>query len=296
MANVNDFLPWATGMGANVLTQPEYVANPAVAAGVATGTAVSALYNKAQRQGSFWGAVLAQFIINELAQDVLDDGNVASHVTQFANAVLALTSIYALINSPTFTGVPAGPTAAPGTNTTQLSTTAFTTGAITTLNAALTAAINLKAPNNSPNLTGSPTIANTPAPGDSSHLIADTAFVEGEITTAIAGYPVTHVVRSAGHAIVQNNGFSVAHGLSSVEYVIGWAVCVNNNNGYTAAQKIMIGSTLNDSPRTTIGFDGANMFIYFDATTMQLQDHGGGGTGAITSPNWTITLNAYGRP
>jgi hypothetical protein len=29
------------------------------------------------------------------------------------------------LNSPTFTGVPAGPTAAPGTNTTQLATTAF---------------------------------------------------------------------------------------------------------------------------------------------------------------------------
>jgi hypothetical protein len=35
------------------------------------------------------------------------------------------------INSPVFTGVPAGPTAAPGTNTTQLATTAFTSAAIT---------------------------------------------------------------------------------------------------------------------------------------------------------------------
>ena len=32
--------------------------------------------------------------------------------------------------SPTFTGVPAGPTAAPGTNTTQVATTAFVTAAV----------------------------------------------------------------------------------------------------------------------------------------------------------------------
>lgn len=39
----------------------------------------------------------------------------------------------AAIASPTFTGTPAGPTAAPGTNTTQLATTAFTTAAIAAL-------------------------------------------------------------------------------------------------------------------------------------------------------------------
>lgn len=37
---------------------------------------------------------------------------------------------YALLASPTFTGVPAAPTAAPGTNTTQIATTAFVTAAI----------------------------------------------------------------------------------------------------------------------------------------------------------------------
>lgn len=37
------------------------------------------------------------------------------------------------ITSPTFAGIPAGPTAAPGTNTTQLATTAFVRAAITAL-------------------------------------------------------------------------------------------------------------------------------------------------------------------
>lgn len=38
-------------------------------------------------------------------------------------------ALYALLASPTFTGVPAAPTASPGTNTTQLATTAFVTAA-----------------------------------------------------------------------------------------------------------------------------------------------------------------------
>lgn len=41
--------------------------------------------------------------------------------------------LLAQLESPSFTGTPAGPTAAPGTNTTQLATTAFTQAAITAL-------------------------------------------------------------------------------------------------------------------------------------------------------------------
>jgi hypothetical protein len=42
-------------------------------------------------------------------------------------------SAYAPLANPTFTGVPAGPTAAPGTNTTQLATTAFIQAALAAL-------------------------------------------------------------------------------------------------------------------------------------------------------------------
>ena len=48
---------------------------------------------------------------------------------QTAAQVTASLGPYALIASPTFTGVPAAPTPAPGTNTTQLATTAFVTAA-----------------------------------------------------------------------------------------------------------------------------------------------------------------------
>lgn len=47
----------------------------------------------------------------------------ASTLTNYLTVAAA--SAFAPIASPTFTGIPAGPTAAPGTNTTQLATTAF---------------------------------------------------------------------------------------------------------------------------------------------------------------------------
>ena len=76
------------------------------------------------------------------------------------------------IASPTFTGVPAGPTAAAGTNTTQLATTAF----VAAVKAALDATDALKAPLASPGLTGTPT-APTAAAGTNTTQLATTAFV-----------------------------------------------------------------------------------------------------------------------
>jgi hypothetical protein len=73
------------------------------------------------------------------------------------------------LNSPTFTGTPAAPTAAAGTNTTQLATTAF-----------VTTADNLKANLNSPTFTGTPA-APTATNTTSSTQIATTAYVKGQI-------------------------------------------------------------------------------------------------------------------
>ena len=124
------------------------------------------------------------------------DGTIADNIDLAAKANLA---------NPAFTGIPTGPTAAAGTNTTQLATTAFTQSAVAALIASspaaldtlnelatalgndpnfattITNALALKAPLNSPVLTGDPQ-APTPAIGDNDTSIATTAFVQ----TAIA--------------------------------------------------------------------------------------------------------------
>ena len=72
------------------------------------------------------------------------------------------------LDSPNFTGTPTAPTAAAGTNTTQLATTAFVMGSFV-----------------SPNLTGTPTTSDATA-GASSSQIANTKFVTNGISTAVS--------------------------------------------------------------------------------------------------------------
>jgi hypothetical protein len=83
--------------------------------------------------------------------------------------------------SPELTGVPTAPTAAPGTNTTQIATTAF----VNTANS-------LKANIASPTLTGTPA-APTAAPGTNTTQIATTAFVS-EHTSLTAAHGATGAV------------------------------------------------------------------------------------------------------
>ena len=109
-------------------------------------------------------------------------------------------SYFAPIASPALTGVPTAPTAALGTNTTQLSTTAFvqaalaalvdsSPAALNTLNelaaalgddenfaTTMTNALALKAPLSSPTFTGTPA-APTAAAGTNTTQVATTAFV-----------------------------------------------------------------------------------------------------------------------
>lgn len=135
------------------------------------------------------------------------DGLGGSSVTSVAGKTGAVTLVVgdvsgaAPLASPTFTGTPAAPTASPGTNTTQVSTTAFVQAAIAALVASSPAALNTlnelaaalgndpnfattvtnllagKAPLTSPALTGTPT-APTASQADNSTKIATTAYVD----------------------------------------------------------------------------------------------------------------------
>jgi len=72
---VNNFKPFGVGKVANVTTQADYEALPALDSGFSSGKASSAQINKALRQGTVMSSVLAQFIANLSGKDVLDDGN-----------------------------------------------------------------------------------------------------------------------------------------------------------------------------------------------------------------------------
>ncbi|MCT9017148.1 hypothetical protein N6G05_26715 [Cupriavidus gilardii] len=82
-----DFLPFATGSGANVMSQAEWAALTQRLSGFQSGVAQSAQLNKAWRQSSIMAAVIAQFISDITGQDVIDDGTTASILANLKAAV-----------------------------------------------------------------------------------------------------------------------------------------------------------------------------------------------------------------
>lgn len=88
MAN-NDFLPFAGGVGSNVLTQSAYAALAARTAGFSAGVAKSAELNKVWRQSSIIASVVAQVVSDITGKDSVDDGATASLVANLKDAIRA---------------------------------------------------------------------------------------------------------------------------------------------------------------------------------------------------------------
>jgi hypothetical protein len=82
-----DFLPIATGTGANVDSQANFVGSGYQVTGFTSGLSKSFQFNKAWRQASMMAAALANFISNQLGINVLDDGNLPELITNLTNAL-----------------------------------------------------------------------------------------------------------------------------------------------------------------------------------------------------------------
>lgn len=148
----------------------------------------------------------------QLSNDTSSSSETQAATPKAVKAVMDETKLKAPIESPALAGKPTAPTAAPGTNNTQISTTAFVQAAIAALvnsspavldtlgelaaslgndaNFATTMAnaLGLKAPLQSPVLTGTPT-APTAAAGNNTTQLATTAFVQAAITALINSSP-----------------------------------------------------------------------------------------------------------
>lgn len=84
-----DYLPFATGVAANVDTQGNYAGSGYQVDGFAAGLAQSKQLNKVWRQSSMMSAALANFISNILGISVLDDGNLAALIANLTSAIAA---------------------------------------------------------------------------------------------------------------------------------------------------------------------------------------------------------------
>ena len=82
----NNFKAFALDPNANVMSQADWEALPALLSGFTAGKASSAQVNKALRQATTIGALVGQFIANSGA-DALDNADVNGLVTKFTNAL-----------------------------------------------------------------------------------------------------------------------------------------------------------------------------------------------------------------
>lgn len=90
MSVENDFIPFAVGGSANVLSQAAYAALTSLTQnGFSAGIAPSVQLNKVWRQSSIMAAVIASFIVAETGQSAIDDGTTATLLANFTNAVNA---------------------------------------------------------------------------------------------------------------------------------------------------------------------------------------------------------------
>lgn len=183
----NNFKPFATGTGANVMGQADWEALAALTTGFQSGKASSAQVNKAIRQALFIASALAQYTADKSGQNVLDDGDVAGFITKmhtafstdFQSLDATLTALAGLAGGanklPYFTGVDA----LAQTDITSIGRDIIGQTSISNVLSYLTAA-----PLSSPALTGIPT-APTAATGTNTTQLATTAFVQSALTALL---------------------------------------------------------------------------------------------------------------
>ncbi|HFP1585667.1 TPA: tail fiber protein [Escherichia coli] len=178
----------------------------------ASSLAVKKAYGLANSKYTAQDASTTQKGLVQLSSETNSDSETMAATPKAVKSVKDLADTKAPIESPSLTGTPTAPTAAQGTNSTQIANTAFVKAAITALiNGApgtldtlkeIAAAINndpnfsttinnalaLKAPLASPALTGIPT-APTAAQGTNNTQIATTAYVRAAISALVGSSP-----------------------------------------------------------------------------------------------------------
>lgn len=228
--------------------------------------------------------------LNELAAAIGNDSNFATTIT---NAL----ALKANIASPALTGTPTAPTAAAGTNTTQIATTAFVGTAVSNLVASAPAALDTlnelatalgndasfsttitnslaaKAPLASPALTGTPT-APTAALGTNTTQLATTEFVQSAATAAVTSSneytdeAVAGLGNSLPNIYVPISDIGVSDGVASL-----------NSSGKVPDTQLDIDEKIQDVAAKLIT-DGThtNISVSYDDTnaTLNLSTEGGG--------------------
>mgnify|MGYP006136567201 CR=1 FL=1 len=217
---------------------------------------------------------------NFASKDALPTGNAlktvsGTEIDDEFSSIQTSVATKANLSAPTFTGIPAAPTAATATNSTQIATTAFT-------QAAIVAGVVAKAPIDAPTFTGVPA-APTAAAGTNTTQLATTAFVQAATPTAATINGLAYPVGSVYTSVVATNP-------NSLLGVGTWAAF--------GAGRVLVGINASDSDFNTVEEVGGAKTDSHTLTLNEIPSHVHGYTGiqGTGNPDGSSDSVAAGQP
>ena len=204
---------------------------------------------------------------NFASKDALPTGNAlktvsGTEIDDEFSSIQTSVATKANLSAPTFTGIPAAPTPATATNSTQIATTAFT-------QAAIVAGVAAKAPIDAPTFTGVPA-APTAAVGTNTTQLATTAFVQAATPTAATINGLAYPVGSVYTSVVATNP-------NSLLGVGTWAAF--------GAGRVLVGINASDSDFNTVEEVGGAKTDSHTLTLNEIPSHVHGYTGVTGTGN-----------
>jgi hypothetical protein len=200
-----DYLPVATGGGADVDTQAEFAGSGYQQNGFVVGIAQPSQANKVWRQSSMIASAIATAISELLNIDILDDGNLANLVANFKAALATSAS----------GGVLTQATRPFGDNTNDVANTAFVQAAVSPVSAAAGAA----------QTTANTGVANAAtAQGTANTALADAVAAQTTATTALANAATAQTAANAAQTTANT-------ALADIGAIVTRGPLITNANG-----------------------------------------------------------------
>ena len=209
--------------------------------------------------------------------------------------------------SPTFTGTPAAPTAAPGTNTTQISTTAFVTAAIAALSTVYQAASAVLTALAGIGTAVAGDIIYATGAGTWGRLAKGTALQTLRMNAGatapewVAPSPFQCAFESSQQTITAAGALTIAHGLSAApKLYMAVLKCTTAEHGYSIGDEVAINPSSHDSTSGTnrglsIVPDATNLNIRFgsNSAAINVLNKTTGAIVGITPASWALVLRAW---
>lgn len=209
--------------------------------------------------------------------------------------------------SPTFTGTPAAPTAAPGTNTTQISTTAFVTAAIAALSTVYQAASAVLTALAGIGTAVAGDIIYATGAGTWGRLAKGTALQTLRMNAGatapewVAPSPFQSAFESAQQTITSAGALTLAHSLGvKPKLYLAVIQCTTAEHNYSIGDEVAVNPAIGafggaDNRGLSLVPDATNLNVRFGSATaaISILNKTTGAAAAITNTSWALVVRAW---